>query len=420
ARGLVEDHGIVIFVTDRNTEVPPDVAVLSIGRPIENVGFAGVEVQLTDEKQGGAVGMKWRALLKNYGTEPVRRQWRVEMPGTTSTASQSSNIELGAGQTMALSGEFPPDVERATLVLDADLFIHDDRLPLQKPLPRVVVVDVQVPGSTGEMLRKMIGTTNHVTAREGSAQADVSVSELGTPAGGNAILVAPIPGEAALLDAAWTVAENHRLTRDLNWMGLLTPRPLELTLMEEDEPLLWKGDRVLALLRHERGNDGALRHQLLLGWDLSQSNAARHPAMPVLLHRFLERVREGKRAAWADNYETGQAVEASVMLDLVLRAEGAKDTAFTGRSPERVGFFEVQEKGKSVLRGAAHFADTREADFRDAEPLDTVTSRRWQAALKQTEADPWMPLWVLLVLGCLVMAWVWRSPSATRAEANIL
>jgi hypothetical protein len=309
-------------------------------------------------------------------------------------------------------------------------------MPLQKPRARVASVDVRIGGVTGDALRRMITASPHVSLRQESSAAvdaqqgaaDVTVSEIGTSVTGSAIQVVLNPGEAAPIDPAWTVAESHPLTRDLNWMGLLTPRPLELSLMEDDAPLLWKGDHLMALLRHERAQDGTPSQRLLLGWDLSQSNAARHPAVLVLLHRFIETVREGKRDAWAGNFETGQPVEVadfklqasdgepSAKPRLELRADGGETVPFTGRVPERPGFFEVLENGKPVVRGAAHFADAREADFRDAGALDTVDERRWEAAMKQTEADPWMPLWMLLVLGCLVTAWAWRQGSTTAAS----
>lgn len=436
ARGLVKENGIVIFLTDRKTEVPSDVALLSAGEDIGNVGFAGVEVNLADETGKAATGMKWSVLVKNHGTEPVSRAWHMELPASPDITPPASSLQIAAGQTVALKGELPPDVERAVLVLEGDGFTADDRMPLQKPLPRMAVVEIHVGGAPGEALQKMLGASQHVTLRRpaGAAAdaklgaADLSVSELGTPTNGNAIHVVVGSGEEAALDPTWTVAENHTLTRDLNWMGLLTPRPLELTLTENDEPLLWKGDHLLALLRHERTEDGRPFRRLLLGWDLAQSNAARHPAILVMLHRFVESVRETKSEAWADNFETGQAVEVSgpasrfngatqpAKASLTLRTQGHEDMPFTGRVPERPGHFEVVEGQTSVLRGAAHFADTREADFREAAPVDTVEQRRWEAALKQTEADPWMPLWMLILTGCLVTAWTWGQRGARPAS----
>jgi hypothetical protein len=428
ARGLVKENGIVIFVTDRKTEVPSDVALLSAGEDVGNVGFTGVEVKLTDETAGAKAGMKWRALVRNHGTERVERTWRMELPEGKG-APRDASIQISPGQTMALHGELPPDVERATLVLDGDRFTADDRLPLHKPQARVAVAEIRVGGASGETVRKMIGASQHVSLRQESSAAvdakvgrpDVTVSEIGTPVNGNAIQFVVNTGELPPLDPAWTLAENHRLTRDLNWMGLLTPRPLELTLTENDEALLWKGERLLALVRHERMDDSTPTQRLLLGWDLSQSNAARHPAVLVMLHRFIQMVRESKRDAWADNFETGQAVEvagsqvipagtqAPAPIRLELRMDGDAPVPFEGRVPERVGFFEVIGDGSTLLRGATHFADAREADFSDAARVDNVDQRRWEAALKQTEADPWMPLWMLLLLGCLITAWVWRT-----------
>jgi hypothetical protein len=440
ARGLVKENGVVIFVTDRKVDVPSDVAVLSAGEEFKNVGLAGVEVKLTDETPGAAAGMKWRVLVKNYGDKAESRSWHLEYPGQTGKVASSSRIDLAAGQTIALNGELAPDVERAVLVLGGDRFTHDDRMPLQKPVARVAVVEMRLGGVPGDTLRKMVGASQHVTLRQETGAAvnasqgapDVVVSELGTSANGNAIQMVAGNGELPPLDPTWTVAENHPLTRDLNWMGLLTPRPLELTLTENDEPLLWKGDRLLALLRHERGEDGSTTRRLLLGWDISQSNAARHPAMLVLMHRFIESVRERKREAWAGNFETGQAIEFShagphaigvpkpdaAPVKLTLRAEGIDNEEFSGQVPERVGFFEVMEQAKPLLRGAAYFADTRESDFRTAGPVDTVEQRRWEAAMKQTEADPWMPLWMLVLLGCLIVAWTWRSGMHRGTDRN--
>jgi hypothetical protein len=431
ARGLVKENGVVIFVTDRKLDVPSDVAVLSAGEAFNNVGLAGGEVKLTDETPGASSGMKWRVLVKNYGDKAESRTWHLEYPGQAGKASSSSRIDLAPGQTVALNGELAPDVDRAALVLGGDRFTHDNRMPLQKPMPRVAVVEMRLGGVPGETLRKMVGASPHVTLRQEAGAAvdasqgapDVVVSELGTPANGNAIQMVVGNGELPPLDPSWTIAENHPLTRDLNWMGLLTPRPLELTVTENDEPLLWKGDRLLALLRHERGENGNSHRRLLLGWYISQSNAARHPAMLVMMHRFIESVRERKREAWAGNFETGQAIEfsdfrphaigapqaAAPPPKLTLRADGIDNEVFAGQVPERAGFFEVMEAGKPLLRGAAYFADTRESDFQTAGPVDTVEQRRWEAAMRQTEADPWMPLWMLVLLGCLIVAWTWHG-----------
>ncbi len=431
ARGLVKSNGIVIFVTDREIEVSSDVAVLSAAEPLQNVGFAGSEVKLANPSAGTSGGMKWKALVRNYGDKPARQDWWVEYPDLAAGAGappQKRPIDLPPGQTMTLTGECPPDVERAELVLGGDRFVWDDRLPLQKPRPRVVEAEVRLGGQAGQLWRKMLGATEQVTLR-GSADATAPtgtalrdphlvVSELGTPLDTSGIQFPVEGGEGMQLDAAWTVAEDHPLVRDMNWMGLLTPRPAELAVTEHDEPLLWKGDRVLAMVRRGRTADHKPIRRLLLAWDITQSNAARHPAMLVMIHRFLEEVRLGMTEPWAGNFEPGQRIavaadESPEAPPLTMHHDGSV-ARYEGHLPAMVGFFQVKQGERALVTGAAQFADTREADFKDARHVDTVEERRWEAALKQTEADPLTALWVLLMLACMLAAWGWRQSGRPR------
>lgn len=430
ARGLVKTNGIVIFVTDREIEVSSDVAVLSAGEPLQNVGFAGAEVKLADATAGVNGGIKWKALVRNYGDQRARQEWWVEypdLPAGSGGTPQKSPLDIPAGQTIHLEGEFPPDVERAVLVLGGDRFVWDDRLPIQKPRPRVVEAEVRLGGQVGELWRKMLGATEQVVLRGNAAGADTGtatgsalrqphlvVSELGTPVE-TAGIQFPVEagGEGMQLDGSWTIAEDHPLVRDMNWMGLLTPRPAELTVTETDEPLLWKGDRVLAMVRRGRTAENKPIRRLLLAWDITHSNAPRHPAMLVMIHRFLEEVRLGMTEPWSGNFESGQDIsvaadEAPEAPPLRLHHDG-KVERYDGHLPSLVGFFQVRQGEQALVSGASQFADTREADFTDARRVDTVEERRWEAAMKQTEADPLTALWVLLILACLLAAWAWRQ-----------
>lgn len=407
ARSLVKGAGLVIFVTDHPAEVSSDIAVLSAGEAIENVGFAGVEVKRVSDDVSS--GTKWRTLVKNYGKEKATRSWWVEqnVKGVGMKAGEKRQLTLEPGQTLALAGELPSDVEQAMLNLDGDRFSWDDRLPIQKPTQRIVNVHLQSEGETAQTLRKMFGALELVKFT--NDKPDLVISELGTPVNTDAIQFATGSTEEGKLDGSWTVAENHSLTRDLNWMGLLTSKPGEFALTPEDEPLLWKGDRLLALIRNSVSEDGRKIRRLLLTWDLNTSNAPRHPAMLVMLHRFLEQIREGKKEPWSGNFETGQLLNLPQFTEMKLKVKDAQ-TSFDGRLPEQGSFFEVLAQNVVVIQGAAIFADTREADFLKAVPFDSAEERRWESALKQTEADPFAPLWLLLALACLVGAWAWKSP----------
>ncbi|TLD68706.1 hypothetical protein FEM03_21225 [Phragmitibacter flavus] len=399
ARGLVKEAGMVVLVTDHAMEVASDVAVVSAGEKMENVGFAG-----GDAKVGGGGGMRWQVLVKNYGERVATRAWWVEREGLPEGRRES--VILQPGQTLVLSGELPPGERRMWLRLEGDGFVWDDAMPLQLPVERVLKVDFRLGNREGEVLRKMVESLPHVAV--GNGDEAMTVAEVGTMVVGNAIQVVTGGGGGeggGRLDGAFTVAEDHGLTRGLNWMGLLTNKPRELTLTAMDEPLLWKSDRVLAMVRTEVGADGRRWRRLILNWDLAGSNAMRHPAVLVMLHRFVEEVRQGLREPWSGNFEVGQVLKVEALGTGLTIKVGDEQMAFEGRVSEEVGFFEVGLGDEILVSGAAGFADAREADFSKSEALDTAKDRQWEAALKQTEADPWMPLWVLGILGCLLGSW---------------
>ena len=406
ARGLVrQGSGTVIFVTDRKTDVPAEVAVLSAGAMIENVGFAGGEV-----KTAGAAA-RWNVLVKNYGAEKQERDWFFEGRNLgVKLQSGAQHLVIEPGQTVVLEGEWPRDEKQLTFKLSGDRFAWDDMLPLQKPEPRVVRVAVKLGGATGNLLKKMFDAFEGVELN--SLTQDLTVGELGTAVENDAVQVAGTAGEGAPLDPAWVAAEDHGLTRDLAWSGLLCGKPMSLVLTADDEPLLWKGGRILAVLRHGTAADGRPLRRLILNWDLEQSNAAKTPALLVMLRRFVESVRVSKREPWAGNFETGQDLEFQGVSAKLL-SEG-DSLAFDGRAPEKPGFFEVREGDKAMINGAAHFADIREADFHGAEALDTLEKMRFASALRQSEADPLMLLWMALVLACFMISWAWRAKNGKQ------
>ena len=414
ARGLLRNGvGVIIFVTDHKADVSSDVAVLSAGDPIENVGFAGGEAKLIER----ANGTHWRALVKNYGRERQEREWWIEPEGAaTKTEVQRTRLVIEPGQTLTLEGEFPPDMERATLVLSGDRFTWDDRLPLQKPKLRNVRLALKLDGASGDIFKKMTAALDGV--EPGSLIPDLVINELGTAAETDAVQTAASDAsDAGTIDPTWVAAEDHRLTRDLAWSGLLCGRPLQLSLSEGDEPLLWKGDRPLALLRHTKLADGRTIRRLILNWNVAQSNAPRVPALLVMLQRFMEMTREEKREPWAGNFELAQKIDLPRDVTAKLRV-GSSESAFDGRAPGRPGFFDVTAHKKTLLSGAVHFADTREADFREAVHVDTTEDRRMESAMKQTEADPWTPGWLLALAGCFAGSWAWRARKPRVSSAS--
>jgi len=236
----------------------------------------------------------------------------------------------------------------------------------------------------------------------------------------------PAAATPTAFDPAWVAAEDHPLARDLGWGGLLSGPAGSLGLTAADEPLLWKGGRPLAFVRTTSLSGGRIVRSLVLNFDLAGSTAGRTPALVVLVQRFIDRVRSRITRPWADNFETGQAIDlpepvragpvGGTTLDSVGRDGGPATTApFRGRAPEEPGFFRVTAVGgtppvaATVVRGAAQFADSRECDFRTAAAMDTLEAVRMEQAFKQSVEDPWAPLWLGLAIGALLVAWGWRG-----------
>ncbi len=408
ARSLVKADGAVLFVSDRRPEAPlASTGLILVGEPFSNAGFAGLSTSTPDA--GGET--RWSALVRNHGSEPQTREWWSEWPQAAGAASASARqrIELAPGQTWTLSGAFPAGIDRAVLHLSADRFALDDSLSLVRPQPRQLRALVRISSETESRLFTGLLSALDDLELAGAADAnlDLTVSELGEAVTTHAIQYGGAgTGSVAALDPAPVLAENHLLTRDLDWAGLLTPAATPLSLAPNDEPLLWKDGKPLALVRQDTQDDGRVTRRLLLAWNPAESSAARNPAMPVLIHRFVEDLRARKRAHHSANFECGQTIPLGFPAEAprTLALDNATQP-FHQRAPDEPGFFVVREGDEVVLSGAAHFGDPREADFNAAESLDETSAMRRQSALKQTETDPFTPLWVLALLGCLLAAW---------------
>ena len=397
ARGLVKDgNGVVICVSDHKLEVPGDVALLAVGDPLDNVGWSGIEVNPS---------FQWKALITNHSDRDQTRAWWMEHAEAVQPARNT--LTLRPRQSLALSGELPPGVQTATLKLEADAFTLDDQAPMIRPVARPVRIAANIGGAAGDLLKKMIGALAGVAFTDAAGTPDLTLAEIGTEAATDAIFIDSPAPEGTKLDASLVVAENHPLTRELNWMGLITAKPRPLTVLDNDSPLLWRGDAALALLRQTTTVEGRQVRQLFLNWDLAKSNAQRQPALLVLLHRYVQQVAGQLDGERADNYETAQHIDLpdrAAALAMTLNI-GASTQPFTGAAPEAPGFFEVRTGTATLVHGATHFADAREADLTKGGRFDNTQARRQETALRSTEADPLTAVWLIAVLGCLLTAW---------------
>jgi hypothetical protein len=257
---------------------------------------------------------------------------------------------------------------------------------------------------------------------------DAAAGDEAAPAGGTDAK----PGKPPAFDPAWVAAEDAPLTRDLGWGGLLSGAAGDLRLAATDEPLLWKGGRPLAFVRNTARPGGRTVRCLVLNFDVAASTAARTPAVVVLVQRFVDRIRTRITRPWADNFETGQALDlpdavrdlpsGRVVLSVEPLAGGtAESRPYRGRTAREPAFFAVSAESAAgadppirLVSGAAQFADAREGDFRAAAAVDTLEAIRMQQAIKQSVADPWAPLWLGIAIVALLVAWGWKGRGRRR------
>ncbi len=400
ARGLVREPGIAMFVTDRKSDVPDGVETLAIGHPVDNCGWVGVTVE----------GDRWRALVQNHSATPQTRTWHLEAGGTVGV---DESLTLAPGQIRTLAGAFPAGQDRCELVLTADKFSLDDRLPLVRPEPKRISLSVGGGKELEELLRRLAGSVPNAEIVDASRTADVRLDgfapegELHTNAT-HAILFAPPGPPSATYLSGEPLAENVPLTAGLIWSGLLCKQTDPIPPQPGDETLVWQGERPLILLRHSAGSARAL----CVNFDVLQSNVDRLPAFVVLVNRFVEMVRGEKAAFERLNVETNQPLNVVAFLD-----GGPMPAAEGGvfRAPFKPDFFQIKQGDRTLLDAAAHFADSRQADFKAAASFDTLEGKTSAMRGRNSREDFLWPFFALALGAILLANW---AATGQRREAS--
>lgn len=407
ARALLRHEGSVLFVTSRDyPNLPSGIQTLATGSPIPNSGFTGVRIE-SDEN-----GFTWHALLRNHGSSARTLAWRAIF-GDRTTARET--VRLEPGQTVALNGRFPSGIEEGLLKIDGDRFSLDDELPIAVPRPKPLTILAEdhpaLEGFMEPFLQSLPAWSPSGPEREDFRIATRLRTQLDPANPGVYFLTGDEPSDGFL--TAPILAENHPLMHGLNWQGLLVRTTDSVPIGDEDRVLLWQGELPLIVLR-QKGRD----RWLFFNFDLRRSNAARLPAFVILLHRFVDRIRDGKPAFAQRNLQTGQTISVTANPlggDLRIRFRNARGIVTENRvelhragaipTPGETGFLDIAQSEQPLLRAAVHFADARQADFTDAvsRKPDSETAA---AILQRNVADPFLtPLWLLLLAATLVFSW---------------
>lgn len=426
ARGLVGTQGSIVLISDHllAEALPFEAALVSIGHEVANVGWAGVTVEEKDDQ------LFWRALLRNYSAQPQDREWRAVSGGKTSAPAK---LTLAPQESRTLSGPFPPEDE-LRLSLTTDAFTFDDNLPLLRPKPKILGLHVPaLPVQDGsaellELFGKFADTRLATSAAEADVRGIVWPPSIALGADQDAIVFAsPAKGESSAWLRGSIVAEAHPLIDGLNWQSLLVREGMIVPRDKRDRVLLWQADRPLISLR--RTAAGA--QQLFCHFDLLSSNARKLPALAVLLHRFLQTIRQEKIAPESANFDLRQRLtlahlrgEKAAPLQLTTRTPSATISIPTAqahllRAPAQPGFFEVRQGDTLLLQGAAQFADAREAELQQAKPFQDLSKLKLVQTETTHEADTHWQLWLLLLLATLLGSWWWsrdRNPELVQTS----
>jgi hypothetical protein len=201
------------------------------------------------------------------------------------------------------------------------------------------------------------------------------------------------------------IAERHALTADLGWQGFLCRDGPGIAPLDSDQVLLWQGERPLIFHR----TAGAVR-TLVVNFDCSVQTPIGYRPFVVLLHRSSTPFAPGSRAG---------AVECGNNQPLQVASDPAGPALKWCRripreycaQPEAPGFFRVTQGEKTLLAGAAHFADPREADFRQAVSFDGLQPAITRLVEQGSQGDFLTPAWALLLGGVMLMNWAFVGRS---------
>ena len=420
-RGIAGNEGTLVFVTDHPGEpLPFGARRLAVGKPVENVGFAGLRID--DDGEGGKV---WRVTLRNYADLPQTRSWFLASRGRRTEARP---VELAAGATHILQGEFPDGADRVSLLLTPDRFTRDDRIDLVKPSPKALVVSRTGAPALEPVVAGLIESLENTSQAPSGTEPDLwfaSYNPLSptTPPPVSIVFLNQDQVPRRFFPGA-IVAANHPLVAGLDWQGLIARSTPSIPPAPGDLPLLWQGERPLVFLREGDG-----KRQLIFNFDVVTSNAPRLPSFIILVHRFATLLRQGKVGAESRNVEMRQplvvahlAAPDSPPLTLVREAGQVSvplARARQLRAPGEPGFFHIEQGPARLLDAAAGFADTREADFSKAGSVSELGPLPGAIRERQTVTDPLRPLWILLLAALALVIWhlLGRAPKTGTQPA---
>lgn len=417
ARDLQRRNGVIVFASDRRPEgLPAGVELVAVGHGLENCGFAGARVDVVSNVT------VWSALLMNHGKTAQSRRYHLEF---VRTRTPDEPVTLEPGGIRAIRGEWPRGVEQCRLVLNPDAFALDDTMPLVLPQPKRLTAIWSAPaalqGFVEKIARSLDGVEPDTGGRPDFAIAMLAATASGLPTDRSGIFLLHDEQGGDRLRSGVIVPDRHPIMSGLSWQGLLARTGSALATTNSDRTLLWQGAAPLIFLR-----ESGRTRQLVFNFDVAHANLDRLPAFVLLVRRFVETLRAEKVELEARNVELNQPLEIAARLSdepaglwnlgVSPSQEGGGGTPplhatvlppglASLRAPDEPCFFEIRQGTRRLFEGAAHFADTREADFKLAASENTIAPRARELTIRNSRRDMLTPLWLVLLAGTLLASW---------------
>ena len=405
ARSLVGKVGCIVWVSDHQRPLPEGIESLAIGEPINNCGLTGLHI-----KQSSATAFEWEVLAYNFSATAQKREWWITIDDRQTPAQI---VELNPGQVRAIKGTLPSEFQQASLSLSEDAFSIDDRLPILRPVPKTLWVHYTV---NNELMKKLGGSLSSSEIAPDASSADLTFSATSAFTEmliKNQILFFTADTPAERYAEGSIVVEKHPLMLGLNWQGLLVGEGEGMVPDQSDDILLWQGTRPL-IWTTERTN----KRSLMINFDIEHSNAVRLPAFVLLIHRFAEQVRINKIVGERVNVELNQALliktdrpyEPFKLTRSGMNKQPSETSSVQAgglSAPSEPGFFSISQGDRPYVEGAAHFADIREADFREASSFSQLKFVVNDLSSVNSERDFLIPLWVILLSVVLLFSWLY-------------
>ena len=444
ARERVGADGWVVYLTDTPKDrLPADASLLAIGRPLDNVGVAGVTFSQSEARP------RWEALLVNHSKQPQQRTWQLYVDGKPS--GPPTAVTFQPGQLQTIQGRVPEGADRLRINLSPDVFALDDSYPFLLPQPKPLFLRSTLPPALDWLTTRLQRTVPAVFLADSatnnpqnpSAAPDLTLTtseEMAAALAHHAVLLCSAGEENAKFLEAPVVAARHPFNNGLVWDALTVQDVPMLPARVDDTVLVWSGENVpLVSLREvplspakedTAASSSAPRsaRQLVFHFNPAFSNVERLPAPAVLLLRFLESVRKekiGKERIQCDpNQSLGEFLPSSprpmqfeslddtgkLLSERTIAPHAVRDQ----RALNSPGFFRLRSDETLWLEASVAFADGREADFSACATQDNLA----QASLNlsknaNNEAHWWQPV-LLLMMALSVLAWYLISRTETQ------